>query len=359
MKITEIKAVPQEVELREPFTVAFATYTHIPILLVRIMTDTGLVGDGEVNPMELITSESIASELAALPALQAVLVGTDPLAIEAAHRAMAGKLIGHSALKAGIDIALYDLLGKAAGLPVYKLLGGASDHITTDLTISIGSVATMVADVQQAVAAGFTELKVKVGGDFTQDHDAVAAILAAVPASVHVKLDANQAWTAKQAIQFMTSFTQPNLTILEQPLPAAQGGDNALIRANIHQTLMLDEQVHSAADAAKVVAKREADAINIKLMKADGIYGAEAINRVAEAAGIPCMIGCMAESRLGIAAAVHFAAAHANVRWCDLDSVMLLKDTPWLTGGFTGTGPDYHLTAEPGLGVHVAAEVFA
>lgn len=82
MKITEIKAVPQEVELREPFTVAFATYTHIPILLVRIMTDTGLVGDGEVNPMELITSESIASELAALPALQAVLVGTDPLAIE-------------------------------------------------------------------------------------------------------------------------------------------------------------------------------------------------------------------------------------------------------------------------------------
>ncbi|WP_179394077.1 mandelate racemase/muconate lactonizing enzyme family protein [Lacticaseibacillus absianus] len=358
MQITTVTAHQMTLQLRQPATVTFATFSTIPSLLVRVETDTGLVGYGEANPVEQVTGETCATERAALAVLAPVLVGQDPLAIERAHRLMDAALIGHTALKAGIDLALYDLLGKQAQLPLYRLLGGNTDRVTTDITVMLNAVDVMVAEAEQRVAEGFTQLKIKTGVDEAHDVAVVTGILAAVPSTVSLKLDANQGWTPKQTIRFMNRFDAPNLTIIEQPLPAADHVGNQLIRPQISQTLMLDEQVHSPADAAAAVAAGECDAINIKLMKSAGLYGAEGINRVAEAAGRPCMIGCMAESRIGITAAVHFAAAHANVRHCDLDAVLLLEETPWLSGGFTQVGEQMILSDAPGLGLTVDEEAF-
>ncbi|WP_252904008.1 mandelate racemase/muconate lactonizing enzyme family protein [Secundilactobacillus oryzae] len=266
---------------------------------------------------------------------------------------MDDQIVGHTALKAGIDLALYDLLGKQANLPLYKLLGGASNQVTTDITISINPVDKMVSDAQKYVAQGFSELKIKAGLDNTHDEKAIAAILEAVDDDTVVKLDANQGWTSKQAVRFMNRFNNTKLEMLEQPLPYTNTSDNALIRQNISQDLILDESVHDAHDAFSVLQNRAADVVNIKLMKSKGIFGAEQINRVAEAAGVACMIGCMAETRLGIAAAVHFAAAHKNVHYCDLDSFMMFKEPDWLSGGFEQNGDVLTLTEAPGLGINL------
>ncbi|WP_125702534.1 mandelate racemase/muconate lactonizing enzyme family protein [Lacticaseibacillus daqingensis] len=356
MQIKTLTVHRMMLHLRQPATVTFATFDAVPSLLVRLETDTGLVGYGEANPVEQVTGETVASSIAALATLRPVLVGTDPLSIEAAHRRMDAALLGHTALKAGIDLALYDLLGKHTGLPLYQLLGGNANAVTTDITVMLNSASVMIAEAKARVAEGFTALKIKTGLDEAHDRTVIAGILAAVPPTVSLKLDANQGWTPKQTIRMMRQFDVPNLTIVEQPLPAWQTAGNPLVRAGITQDLMLDETVHDAHDAAAAVAAGACDAINIKLMKASGLWGAEAINRVAEAAGVYCMIGCMAESRLGIAAAAHFAAAHANVRDCDLDSVLLLEETPWLQGGFTQTGEQLVLSDAPGLGVTVDEE---
>lgn len=353
MQITRMSAQIIHMNLKEPLVVAFGTLTAIPMMLVRVETDTGLTGYGEVNPLALVTGESIDTEQAAFPLVEAALRGANPLAIAHAHEIMTATLVGHTALKAGIDLALYDILGKQAGAPLYQLLGGTSDQVETDITLTIAPVKAMMAEAKARVAEGFNILKVKVGVDLAHDDEAIAAILAAVGPTVQLRLDANQGWTPKTTISFMRRHAAPNLTLIEQPLPAADHADNALVRQGIDVPLVLDEAVHSPADALAAIRHDETDAINIKLMKCEGLFGAQQIAAITQAAQMSCMIGCMAESRLGIAAAVHFAAATKNVVYIDLDSHLLLADTPQFAGGFTQAGPLMTLTDAPGLGVTV------
>lgn len=353
MKITDITVKSVSLKMTKPLKVTFGEIDTVKSLILVIHTDADIVGVGEACPFEPVTGESLATELAALPVLIQAVYGQDPINIENIHRLMNDTIIGHTALKAGIDMALYDILGKRTNLPVYKLLGGSNNHIITDITISINDSKTMAADAKNYVDQGFTQLKVKAGLNPEQDEEAIQAIFDKIGDAAVLKIDANQGWSPKKTIQVMNRFSGSRLEIVEQPLPAWQTNANSLIRGEISQGLMLDESVHSSHDAFKVLQNESADVINIKLMKSSGIFDAEAINRLAEAAGIPCMIGCMAESRLGIAAAVHFAAAHENVKYCDLDSFMMLDEQGWLTGGFTRKGEMLTLTEEPGLGIHL------
>lgn len=353
MEITDIEAKEATIKLTEPLRVTFGDITEVKTVFIQIKTDAGLIGYGEACPFEPVTGETIDSELAALNFLQPILYKQDPTQIEKLHHLMDDQIVGHTALKAGIDLALYDLLGKAANLPVYKLLGGSDNKVITDITISINPIEKMVNDAQKYTNAGFSELKIKAGLEAKHDVAAISAILDVINDNSVLKLDANQGWTLKRAISFMNKFNDSKLVMLEQPLPYTNQTDNALIRSNISQDLILDESVHSAKDAFHVLQNGAADVVNIKLMKSDGLFGAEAINRVAESAGAECMIGCMAETRLGIAAAVHFAAAHQNVHYCDLDSFMMYDEPDWLSGGFTQKGEELTLTDAPGLGIEL------
>ena len=151
----------------------------------------------------------------------------------------------------------------------------------------------------------------------------------------------------------MAQLKLPNLIALEQPLPDWQLKKAPALRQELAVPLMLDESVHNAHDASAAVKLGASDLINIKLAKSGGFAGANAINAIAAAAGIGCMVGCNAETRLGTAASAHFIAAHANVRYGDVDSFMLLEETDWLTGGFEADGETLTLSDRPGLGVEV------
>ncbi|WP_282801810.1 dipeptide epimerase [Secundilactobacillus kimchicus] len=291
MKIVDISGIQVKVKLIKPFKITFGEITSSASIIIKVKTDTGIIGYGEACPFEPVTGESISTEMAQLSALTDALKEIDPRNIEKAHAIMDQVTQGHAALKAGLDIALYDILGKDSGLPVYRLLGGNSNQITTDMTIAIASPETMANEAKKFVSQGFTQLKVKTGINIKSDEQALKAILAAVDSDVEIKVDANQGWTAKQTISILKKFEGTNIQSVEQPLPYWQHEENKLIRHAITQNLMLDESVHSPHDAYSVLKNDEADIVNIKLMKSAGIFGAESINKIAEAAGAPCMIG--------------------------------------------------------------------
>ena len=353
MEITAITAFPRQVKLKTPFKLALGELRDITTLIIKIETDDGVTGYGEASPYAPVNGETNETEQAALPVFVNALTGCDPRNLEQVHARMDVVMAGHTALKCGIDTACSDILGKAASLPLWQLLGGHSHIVTTDITIPIGTPAQMVVSARTYVAAGFTALKLKAGDNEAADIAAINAVCAAVGPTISVKVDANQAWTVSQTLRIAAQLRAPNLIAIEQPVPDWQLLSLPLLRAQSPVALMLDESIHNAHDAADAIRLNAADLINIKLAKSGGLFGAAAIDATAAAAGVPCMVGCNAETRLGTAASAHFIAAHENVHYGDIDSFMLLAETVWLSGGFTADGPTLTLSDRPGLGVDV------
>ena len=137
MKITDVKTEVVHIPLKKPFRIAFAVQDHSVNVLVKIMTDDGLWGIGEAAPFEPVTGENAGTVLEVLKLFRQGLIGRDALDIEGAHRMMDGLIAGNTAAKAAVDIALYDLRGKAMGQPLYKVLGGGKNQFVTDMTVGI------------------------------------------------------------------------------------------------------------------------------------------------------------------------------------------------------------------------------
>ncbi|MCW3977678.1 MAG: dipeptide epimerase, partial [Candidatus Bathyarchaeota archaeon] len=206
-------------------------------------------------------------------------------------------------------------------------------------------------DAVNAVRRGFRALKVKVGVDPEEDFERIREIREAVGSNVAVRIDANQGWTVHQAIEVLRKLERLNVEFVEQPVKADNIEGLAEVKKNSSIPVMADESIHSPEDALHIIRKDAADLINIKLMKSGGILKARKIAAVAEAANVPCMIGCMGESTIGITAGVHFAAGAKNVQYADLDSDILLKDRTVLDGGAKLKASRRIPLMKPGLGI--------
>jgi L-alanine-DL-glutamate epimerase-like enolase superfamily enzyme len=262
--------------------------------------------------------------------------------------------VHHSSLKAALEIALYDLRAQAFGVPLYQLLGGGVPRLKTDVTISVNDTATMVQDCQCAVAEGFDALKVKVGGKtWREDVHSVLEIHRAVGPDVALRLDANQGWSPKHAVQVIQALEAQGivLELVEQPVKA---GDVAGLRFVTNHTLtpiLADEAVFTVEDALHILASGSADIINIKLMKTGGISQAIEVAQLTRRHHKTCMLGCMLESAISVTAAAHFAVAYADVvTLIDLDGPQLCKGSA-VDGGMTMDGPWIALPDAPGLGI--------
>lgn len=259
----------------------------------------------------------------------------------------------HSSAKAAVDIAVFDCLGKLADLPLYQLLGGYTDRLSTDFTVSVNSAEEMIGEALSLAAKGFDTLKVKVGHSAVEeDVERVRAIRRAVGPHVKLRLDANQGWSAKEAISAIHRMERLDLKVelVEQPLPAWDFEGMRRVTESVETPIMADESVFDPHDAARLLSMHGCDIINIKLMKAGGITGAEKINALAEAFGIECMAGCMIESKVSVTAACHFAASRKNVTRCDFDAPLMLADDP-VVGGIRFNGHQILLPDDPGLGI--------
>lgn len=350
MKIQNIRFDKIDLPLVKPFRVALGTINKQTNVIVWIETDDGYVGIGEAAPFQPVTGENVDHIIAALKILRPLLLGQDATCIERIHNIMDAEIIYNSSAKAAIDIALFDILGKRLGQPLYKVLGGASNSVLTDMTIGMGEIDEMIAEAKEWVAAGFSVLKIKVGEGRERDIATVAGLREALGHAVRMRLDANQAWSRGDARYILRHIERYGIEAVEQPLPHYDVEGMAELRTVSSISIMADEAVHVPSDALRIVDSKAADLVNIKLMKAGGLLPALKINTICEAANIRCMVGCMVESRISITAAASLVAAQRNITEADVDSFMYFKDDT-IRGGFEVTGGKITLSEEPGLGI--------
>lgn len=354
MKITDITLGMLRVPLKTPFKTALRTVEQVEDIVVMLHTDEGHIGYGEAPPTAAITGETHGSIVHAIRHhIASRLVGEDIADLNRVTGLIQGALAKNGSAKAAVEMAAYDLWGQLHGAPVYALLGGGVPALTTDLTISVNDVDVMVADALAAVHEGYTALKIKVGKDIATDVDRVRAIYDAVAGRASLRLDANQGWTAKDAVRVLTLLEQAGvvLDLVEQPVPAHDLEGMRYITSRVSTPVMADESVFTPADVTEIIRLRAADIINIKLMKAGGITNALRIADIAGAHGIPCMMGCMLESSISVTAAVHVAIARsAIITRIDLDGPSLCIFDP-VEGGVRFDGPRITVSDAPGLGV--------
>jgi o-succinylbenzoate synthase len=353
MKISNVSVKNISIPLKHPFKTALRTVNSVEDILVRIDTDDGLTGWGEAAPTAVITGDITQSLIGAITDYIApAIIGRDLSQFDAIMAALHACILKNSSAKAAVDIALFDLFAQSAHLPLYKLLGGAKPQIQTDLTISLNAPEQMVTDSLAAVAEGFHILKVKVGKGGAADARTIAQIRKAVGPGIELRVDANQGWTPKEAVRNIRAMEDSgcDIALVEQPVAAHDIDGLRFVTQNALSPILADEAVFSLADAVTIITAHAADLINIKLMKTGGIYEALKICALAESYGVRCMMGCMMESKVSVAAAAHVAAAKHIVTMADLDGPSLCASDPY-EGGPIFEGASITMTDDPGLGV--------
>ncbi|HEY5802635.1 MAG TPA: dipeptide epimerase [Lysobacter sp.] len=354
MKITDIRFGMLRVPLKTPFKTALRTVEAVEDIVVSVHTDTGEVGYGEAPATAVITGDTHGSIIEAIRKFIAPrVIGQEVANLNHITQLIQGALEKNTSAKAAVEIAVYDLFGQLYGVPLYKMLGGGDPVITTDITISVDYIDKMVADSISAVDRGFESLKIKVGKDIGVDIERVKAIYAAVEGRALLRLDANQGWSAKQAVYAISMLEDAGvrLELVEQPVKARDLDGMKYVTERVHTPIMADESVFGPTEVIDLIRMRAADIINIKLMKTGGLSNAIRIADIAALYGVECMIGCMLESSISVAAAVHLAVAKSSaITKVDLDGPSLCAFNP-VDGGVNFNESEISVTDAPGLGI--------
>ena len=353
MKITQVKLGRISTPLRVPFKTALRTVSSVEDVIVELHTDTGAVGYGEAPPTGVITGDTTGAIIGAIrDHIAPAILGRDLDEFEDLTAAVQKALVHNTSAKAAVDMALWDLLGQKYSAPVYRMLGGARSNIVTDITISVNPPEEMARDARTAIQRGYDCLKVKVGIDPELDVARLAAVREAVGKDVKLRIDANQAWTPKQAVKILNKMQELGLDIelVEQPVSAHDFAGLKYVTDRSYVPVLADEAVFSPENAMTILQMGAADLINIKLMKCGGIYNALKIASAAEVFGVECMIGCMLEAKISVNAAVHLACAKNIITKVDLDGPVLCSEDPIL-GGAAFDEKIITVADAPGLGI--------
>ena len=314
-----ISSHPLDLKLITPFRISRGVQDISPNVVVEIHHQN-IKGIGEASPAEYY-GESPASVLACIKLFRHDLetLHDDPFALEDIMQKLDNTMGLNPSAKAAVDMALYDIIGKMLGVPVYKLLGlNAAKTPYTSFTIGLDSPAQMAK--KAAAAKDYPVLKVKLGTK--NDLDIIKAIRDVSAATIRV--DANTAWTAKEAIQKINALAPYNIEFIEQPVPSHDLKGLKLIHDNVPVPIIADESCVVVEDVPRIA--ECVDGINIKLMKCGGIRHALKMIHVARAHHLSIMIGCMIESSLAITAAAHLTPL---VDYADLDGQLLIESDPY------------------------------
>jgi len=350
MKITKVEAWQADLKMQEPYTIAYETIDTVINVFLRIETDQGIIGFGCAAPDEQVTGENEVSVLKSLNDFAVpVLTGADPLRSSMLLEPLKRMMRNQNAALAAVDMALYDILGKYANLPLWKLLGGFRDRIMTSVTIGISPEQATAQRARDWMAQGFKCLKLKGGKDVESDIVRVIKVREAVGKDIEIRFDANQGYTIDQTLFFVKKTQQANLEFIEQPTPKDDPEALNYLTTHLSLPVMADESVINIHGAFRLVRYNLAELLNVKLMKVGGISEAIQINAVVRSSGVEVMVGCMDESALGIAAGLHFALAQPNVIYADLDGHIGLLNDPFAGGVILRDGMLFP-TDKPGLG---------
>jgi o-succinylbenzoate synthase len=342
--------------LHTPFVTALRRTTTTDTVVVQVVDSDGVVGWGEAPQVWQVTGESLAGAEACIAGpLSAAITGQDADDWAVTCRAVAGAVAANHGAKAAVDVALHDLAARRRGVSLPAFLGGTSLRVPTDVTLPVGEAAELADAARSRAADGFTVLKLKVGTDAASDVERVRAVRTAVDpvdTDIRIRLDANQGWTAREAVRVITALEDAHLDIefVEQPLPAADLDGMAWVTARVNTPVMADESVYGVRDLVEVIRRRSADLVNVKLAKCGGLSTARTLLEVARAHGLGTVVGSMMETHIGVGAAASLVAAHPTSAVPDLDAAWWAASTP-VVGGLSYDGAVVVLPDAPGLGV--------
>jgi len=352
LKITGVDIYAFDIPLKEPFKISIGTVYAANDVLVIIQTDAGVVGLGEACPFAPITGETQEMNLAAAKGLREMVLGKSPLSIESLVHGFGPFLHSNPSAAAAFDTALYDILGKVAGLPLYRLFGGDKPSFGTDITTDLDEPEKMAAKAREFVGRGFDTIKIKVGQGQEIDLRRLEAIRDAIGYERHIRIDANQGWTPPLAIDTLKKMEKFQVQFVEQPVLASDMDGLKAVHNVSPIPVMADEAVFLPADALKLIKADACAYFNIKLMKAGGLLNMMKIAHLADAANMLCMVGCMIESRLGLTAAAQVVASNRNIVFADLDGHNSHTIDP-VVGGMLFEKGQVTVPELPGIGADV------
>lgn len=359
MKIVKLETMRVSVPLQKPFRTSIRYVKTLKTIYLKVTCNNGIIGWGEAVPIPVITGESLKSiETVIHEIYKPLFIGENIWNYEKIFQQLNGIVVGNYSAKAAVDMALYDCMAQYCKLPLFRFFGGWKKELETDMTVSVNDPQKMGKEAFRFLQKGFSTLKVKVGSDsIDKDLERIKEIRRRVGKKVSLRVDANQAWTPKEAIRIIRTMEDEDMQIelVEQPVKAHDLTGLKQVTEAVSTPILADESIYSAHDALEIVRTRSADMINIKLMKSGGIYHAHKICAIAESSGMECMIGCMLETHLGVTAAAHFAASKKNITKIDLDAPFMLGKKPVIGGG-EFKGSKIILPETPGLGIQRVIE---
>jgi L-alanine-DL-glutamate epimerase-like enolase superfamily enzyme len=335
-----MKLSHQTIELKptHPFVIARGGYAHHRNVIIRLTDEEGLEGYGEAAPNRYY-GESVATVIAALGQFKPIVERADPMDLESTEAHLNRVLRGNASAKSAVSSALHDLVGKRLGLPVHRIWGlDAAAAPQSSFTIAIAESHELERRV--AEAREYPILKVKLGTD--HDMEIVRIVRSAAPEK-RLRVDANAAWTAKQAVKMSDFLADQGVEMLEQPVAANDIEGLRFVRKRSKLPVFADESCLVSTDIAKLAGA--VDGINIKLAKCGSLREALRMVHTARALDMQVMAGCMIESSLGISA---IAQISPLLDFADFDGAALLSSDPF-RGASIADG-NIKLSGGPGLG---------
>jgi L-alanine-DL-glutamate epimerase-like enolase superfamily enzyme len=360
MKITKVETVHVSIPYAFPMRQSRGDFTQfVPsasMTFVKVHTDDGIVGLGETGFLTYSAVDRVINEH-----ISPFILGKDPFEIANIHSIMdlsemnVNERYGpFSAGRSAIDMALYDIVGKALGVPIYRLLGGPVRSVVPlePGVVGIGSVENTVTRARQLYDMGHRIIKLKVGLDEQLDVERVKGVREALGGAVKIRVDANQGWRPKQAIKIIDRMDRYDLHLVEQPVAYWDLKGMADVKRAVRVPVMADESLWGPYDALNLLRFEAADIFDIYINKSPGIYNSMKIAHIGEPAGITCDIAAVGPflARIAgahVAASIKNLADGGNMRGPWMISEDLLLDAP------KETKEGLELPTKPGLGVEL------
>jgi L-alanine-DL-glutamate epimerase-like enolase superfamily enzyme len=316
MKIKKIEIIPVDIPLTRTLKTAIGDWSTAEFVVIRMYTDAGIVGLGEVPPWMAVSRISQGAIIEIIKNhIAPAIIGLDPFQIEKAWDLMDLYAPGNVMAATPIDMAMYDIMGKALKAPVYNLLGGRfREKVPIAAIIGFGETEAMVKECREWLDLGAKAIRIKIGLGLKKDLKNTEAVRKAIGDEVTLRVDCNQAFTRHEAIQVLTALEPFNLELAEQPVAWHDLRGMAMVARSVRTPIMPHESLLDRFDAQHLIEYGGAGIFGLKLDRPGGFTNVKRVNALAELNGIPCFMCSAIELGISTAAAAHLAVSQKNIK---------------------------------------------
>lgn len=330
-------------------------------IVVKVYTDDGIIGYGESAPWVRTSELGQGPVIAVLKDyLGPAIIGMNPFDIELIWKTMDRIAHNNPQAKGILDMALYDIMGKAVGMPMYNLIGGAvRKEIPLAPVVTIDTLDSMKRSTRRWIESGFKTIRIKLGlGDIKKDIELVKEIRKEIGPNIKLRVDPNQAYSLKEALRIINVLEENDVEIYEQPIVWNDIDGLARINKSTYIPVMPHEAMKSINDVREFINKGSASLLTIKTDRPGGITKARIARDIAELYNIPCVVMSSIELSISTCASMQFAATIKNLNFaCEASGIYEIEDiadnSKWIVNG------NFIVPDKPGFGVEIDDEKLA